>query len=246
MEQHSHKEIAALEQHNWWYATRRSILQTLLTKYAPSSDTALDVGCGVGSNYGVISDAASRVIGLDISQDALDTTLAPYDEKVLASVEKMPLPDGSVDTVVCFDVLEHVDDHVAVKDIYRVLRPGGSAFVTVPAFDSLWNENDDYGHHLRRYRKVEIVKVFKENGFELPYVYYWNRFPFFPVVWVIARFYKRGVKKENLRNNLSLIPNWVNRPMIIWMRIENALARVVPLPFGVSLVLVAKKPIIVQ
>ncbi len=246
METHSHKEIAALEQSNWWYATRRSILQSLLTRYAPSTDVALDVGCGVGSNYGVISKTAPRVIGLDISQQALDTTLAPYNEKVLASVERMPLADNSVDIVVCFDVLEHVDDHVAVKDIHRVLRAGGSAFITVPAFDALWNENDDYGHHLRRYRKAEIVSVFKENGFELPYVYYWNRFPFFPFVWILARFYTRGVKKENLRNNLSLIPRWLNPLLIFWMRIENEIARVIPLPFGVSLVLVAKKPIIAR
>ncbi len=241
MEQHSHKEIAALEQSNWWYATRRSILRNLLERFAPTADTALDVGCGVGSNYSVISESALKVIGLDISQDALDTTLAPYDEKVLASVEKMPLPDESVDIVVCFDVLEHVDDRVATKDVFRVLRPGGTAFITVPAFDSLWNENDDYGHHLRRYRKSEIVSVLKESGFELPYVNYWNRFPFFPVVWVVARFYKRGVKKENLRNNLSLIPNWLNPLLILWMHIENAIARVIPLPFGVSLVVVARK-----
>ncbi len=245
MESYSHAQIAALENKNWWYATRRNLLDTLLRRYAPHSAVALDVGCGVGSNYAVIASHTQKVIGLDISQDALDTTLAPYDEKVLASVETMPIADSSIDVVVCFDVLEHVDDLVAAKDIYRILRPGGQAFVTVPAFESLWNENDDYGHHIRRYRRKQIVSVFRESGFELPYVYFWNRLPF-PAVWVLARFHTRGAKKENLKNNLSLIPSALDPVLIWWMKFENALARIIPLPFGVSLVLVAKKPMIEQ
>ena len=241
MEQHSHAEIAALENKNWWYVTRRSILESLMRRYKSGRDVALDVGCGVGSNHSVIKANAARVIGLDISQEALDTTHAPYDEKVCASVESMPLPDNSVDSVVCFDVLEHVDDDVAVKDIHRVLTSGGLAFVTVPAFESLWNENDDYGHHLRRYRRAQARKVFEHNGFTVEYCSFWNRFPFFPVVWVVAHFYTRGSKKEDLRNNLSLIPQWMNVPLILWMKIENAVTRLIPLPFGVSVVLVARK-----
>lgn len=239
MEQYSHAQIAALEEQNWWYATRRRILASLIRQFPPKHGVALDVGCGVGSHHSVISRAASRVIGLDISRDALDNTRAPYDEKVLASVESMPLADGSVDFVVCTDVLEHVDDDVAVRDIHRVLSAGGVAYVTVPAFEALWNENDDYGHHLRRYRKKQLKDVFERNGFRIDYLGYWNRFPFFPVVWIVARFYTRGSKKENLRNNLSLIPSWLNTPLDFYMRFENRFLRF--LPFGVSLVLVARK-----
>lgn len=242
METYSHEQIAALEEKNWWYATRRNLLRSLLSRYAPPSDVALDVGCGVGSNYAVIKDRAKRVIGLDISQAALDTTHAPYDQKVCASVEEMPIPNQSVDFVVCYDVLEHVDDYKAVADIFRVLRPGGTAFITVPAFESLWNENDDYGHHLRRYRMARAKDVFRVAGFEISYAYYWNRLPF-PAVWIVARFYTKGAKKKReLKNNLSLIPGSLDPVLTAWMRFENAFARYVPLPFGVSIILVAKKP----
>lgn len=240
MEVYSHAEIAALENTNWWYATRRDLLASLLKRFAKHGETALDVGCGVGSNYPVIAAHASRVIGLDISAEALENLHGTYNEKVLASVEEMPIPDAFVDIVVCADVLEHVDDTKAVRDIHRILKPGGLVFVTVPAGMSLWNENDDYGHHLRRYRKSELRSVFADNNFDIRYLYNWNRLFFVPV-WLVARFYKRDSTKTELKNNLTAIPAWLN-PFLIWyMKVENALARYLPLPFGVSLVLVARK-----
>jgi SAM-dependent methyltransferase len=242
MEVHSHADIAGMERRNWWYVARRRVLANLLRRYVPSVEVAVDVGCGVGSNYPVLASSAQRVIGLDISPEALAQLKVQYSETVLASVEKIPLPDASADIVLCADVLEHVDDVASVREIYRILKPGGHLFVNVPAFESLWNENDDYAHHLRRYRKGQLKALLADAGFSILQLGYWNRLFWLPV-WIIGRTYKRGSKKEDLRNNLHSIPSWLDPLLIAWMRLENALGSIVPLPPGVSLVVVAQKPL---
>jgi hypothetical protein len=140
--------------------------------------------------------------------------------------------------VLATDVLEHVDDDRAVKEMFRVLSAGGTVVATVPAFMSLWHGNDDHSHHLRRYRRDEFRDLFVRNGFNVAYMNYWNRLFFVPV-WLTARMYKRDAGE--LRNNLSTIPRWMNPILTGWMYVENAVCRYVPLPFGVSLVVVAKK-----
>ena len=128
MELHSHADIAAMERLNWWYVARRGLLANLVHRYAHSCDIAIDVGCGVGSNYPVLAFCATRVIGLDISADALAQLRVQYDETILSAVEKMPFEDNYADIALCADVLEHLDDAAATREIYRVLKPGGSLF----------------------------------------------------------------------------------------------------------------------
>lgn len=241
METYSHAQIAGMEKDNWWYVARRNLVDSLMTRFPPRGhEVGLDAGCGVGAHFPLLSKRATTVIGVDISQEALDQTHGAYGEKVRASVEEMSVADSSVDFAVCTDVLEHVDDTKAVAELRRVLKPGGVVYVTVPAFEMLWNENDDYAHHKRRYRKHELLALFMHEGFSIAYCNFWNRLFFVPV-WLVAHTYTRGSKKEELKNNLSLVPAWLNEPLKMWMAIENAVARYIPFPFGVSLALVAVK-----
>lgn len=72
METHSHGEIAGLVEENWWYVARRHVLEGLFVKFPPTRGTALDLGSGVGANFPVLALHANKIIGLDISQEALD------------------------------------------------------------------------------------------------------------------------------------------------------------------------------
>ena len=61
----------------------------------------------------------------------------PHKGEVKVDLQAMPFPDGAFDTVICNNVLEHVpDDHKAMTEIARVLRPGGRALLTVPMYDA--------------------------------------------------------------------------------------------------------------
>lgn len=230
MQSHSHSDIAHMEETNWWYVSRRR----LLSRFIPRCSNALDVGCGVGANYPILAAKADHVHGVDIAPDAVAFASSKgYKEVIVGSVESLPNPSHSADLVLCTDVLEHVDDVQAIAEIHRVLRPGGTLIVTVPAFQCLWNENDDYSHHHRRYTKQSLINLVSKD-FTVEHVAYWNHFMFFPV-WLTARFYKK--KEGALRNNLTRIPAFLNTPLIWMLSCERLLSF---LPWGVSLVLVVR------
>ena len=240
MEKQNYRDISRYEETNWWYVSRRRILQDMFRRVlgGGTAGSVVDVGCGTGANVSVLRQHAARVVGIDIAPEAVAFAREKggYTEVLCGDALALPLPDASVDIVVCMDVLEHVDDEAAAREIARVLRPGGYAFITVPAFASLWNVNDDYSHHLRRYRSQRLGKIFQQAGCVAEKVYYWNCALVVPV-WVMARLYRRG--QTPLRNNLSYIPGVAN-PLLRWL-IRAELVAGTHLPFGVSLCAVVRK-----
>ncbi len=234
MKTYSHGEIAQMEKTNWWYVARRDLLAEIMRRNVSSGKTALDLGCGVGSNLEVIRPFAPHVTGLDISAEALLYVKEKgYDATLESSATTIPLADHSIDIILCADMIEHVDDALAVKEMARVLTSGGVVVCTTPAFSSLWNDNDDYGQHLRRYSRGQFLKVFTEGGFEVRWVNYWNVMMFFPV-WVVARFHRKKKEGDHPENNLSRVPVWLNGILLTWLQIEQWLVLRFPMPFGVS------------
>lgn len=243
MESNSHSDITRMERDNWWYVSRREMIDSLLEKISfPPDAVALDVGCGVGSNLPPLRRHARTVYGLDISPHALAYAHQQgFDKLVEASAESIPYADETADIVTCMDVLEHLDDSRAMAEVVRVLKKKGTILITVPAFPSLWNENDDYGHHLRRYRKQKLKALIEHHGLVVDRLSYWN-FLFFLPVWLVARFYRKSRANSNqVHNNLSYIPSFLNPLLIRLMRFERWISSLSPLPFGVSLYAVAHK-----
>ena len=119
----------------------------------------------------------------------------------------MPFEDERFALVLATDIVEHVDDDVrALSEIRRVLAPGGTAVITVPAFESLWGVQDDVSHHKRRYRKRQLEERLRAAGLETVEVFYFNYLLFFPI-W-LARQVINGlrlkVQNENLVNTSLL------------------------------------------
>ena len=76
------------------------------------------------------------------------------------SITELPLPDDRFDFAVCLDVIEHIDDDLrALRELHRVVRPGGTLLVTVPAYQWLWSEHDVINHHKRRYTRKTLSAV---------------------------------------------------------------------------------------
>jgi ubiquinone/menaquinone biosynthesis C-methylase UbiE len=98
----------------------------------------LDAGCGTGLNLRALPVGS---VGLDINPrniDVLNQRL-PQHEAVLGDIEDMPFEDETFTGVLCTEVLEHVPDpHTALKQIWRVLKPGGILVGTVPAPSPVW------------------------------------------------------------------------------------------------------------
>ena len=243
MEIHSYGDMQALQAKNWWYTARRELIQSLISTSGSTFRQALDFGCGVGSNAQALVAEGRELIGLDAAKQALDRAqqLGLYTKLVHSGDETISLPDASLDLILAADVLEHIDDVKALKEMYRALRPQGTLLVTVPAHRWLWNWNDDYSHHLRRYEKSELIARLKEAGFVICKISSWN-FSFVLPVLLISLTQRLQKRPKHLENNLNSLPRWINGLLLSLMHIENWLFQKTGLPVGVSLIAIAKKP----
>src|SRR5205085_5633198 len=85
------------------------------------------------------------------------------------------------------DIIEHVeDDRQALREIRRVLRPGGHALITVPAFPSIWGLQDRVAHHKRRYRMRQLLEKIEPESFTIERAYHFNFLLFVPI-WTVRR-----------------------------------------------------------
>ena len=157
-----------------------------LKKYDLKNDgVLLDVGCGEGRHiFGVMQDyPLMKCIGIDMDHESIKIAEEGYAyfksishagaEFLKGSAYNIPFPDNFFDLVICSEVLEHLHEYNdAVKEMHRVLKPGGKLYASVPASwpeKICWNLSKDYqnqpGGHLRIFDQKELVSEIQEEGF---------------------------------------------------------------------------------
>ena len=234
---------AEAEATHWWFVGRRALFARELRRLGLSDDTRiLDAGTSTGTNLRMLGEEGYRnFIGLDLSPDAIRFAA----KKGLGQVEqgdvcRMPFEDASFDVVLATDIIEHVDDDLkALREIHRVLTPGGTALITVPAFQSLWGLQDEVAQHKRRYRKGPLVALLGTAGFVVGRNYYFNYILFAPI-WLarqIIKMFKIEMSSENEVNSPALI-----RMLGLIFSLDTVSAPLLRPPFGVSILTVAEKP----
>jgi SAM-dependent methyltransferase len=232
-----------VEATHWWFRGRRALVGRAIAGLGVGPGArVLDVGSGTGSNLRMLRDLGfRRVVGLDRSAAALRQCAA----KRLGSVQRadvcaLPFRDASFDLVLATDVLEHVRDEArAVAELHRVLRPGGALVATVPAFMGLWGRQDDVSHHLRRYRRAELVRGLAAGGFAVRRSFYFNYLLFAPI-W-LARRLMRWLRIEVASEN-ELNPPWLDALLGGVFAFDVRSAPVLQPPFGVSILATGQRP----
>ncbi|HEY0868104.1 MAG TPA: methyltransferase domain-containing protein, partial [Fimbriimonas sp.] len=153
---------------------------------------------------------------------------------------KLPIQPASFEGVLGLDIFEHIeDDGAALAEAYRVLKPGGVLVLSVPAFRSLWGPHDVALHHFRRYRRPEMASKLRTAGFRVERCGY-SVFILFPVV--VAKRMLEKLSTGPPRASLPQFPSWVNRSLIGLQGLESELVSRTNLPWGSSVVAVARKP----
>src|SRR3954452_13936037 len=172
------------EDWHWRFAGRRRIILNFLDRYlGPPSQTRgrriLDVGCGTGSTLGAL-ERYGTAEGVDPDPEAVRFCLERGLERVRQGTPPPLLfRDDAFDLVTALDVLEHVDDDVALlREIRRVIRPGGAALLTVPAYEFLWGAQDEISHHRRRYTARVLRERMEGAGLAVHRLTYFNSFLF--------------------------------------------------------------------
>ena len=185
-----------------------------------------------------------HVTGLEMSEEAAKTCRAEFGDTVDIRVGHIPedVPaDGSFDVACAFDVIEHIEDDAdALRRIHSAVRPGGLFVSTVPAFPSLWGDNDILSHHFRRYRRKPYVALIEAAGFRVERVTYFNTwlFPIAAAVRIGRRLIKR---KGDPRPDLEMSPKLVDKLLTRVFASERHVVRRASLPFGVSLLVIARR-----
>ena len=248
MKHEEYERMYRFEDRYWWFIARRHLITSLLERhYARDGQCRiLDIGCGTGAMLDELRPFGS-VVGADFSPEALQfcvTRGAPAD-LARADVRRLPFADASFDVVTAMDIVEHIDDDkAACSEIFRVLKPGGRLFVTVPAFPSLWSEHDEALHHFRRYTAPRLKDLFQRVGLQVGKISY-TVTTLFPPIWAYRQISNllpkkrvEGEKKANLVN----FAGPVNAALLSLSQWETRLVQTLNLPFGVSVVCVAQKP----
>jgi len=240
------------EDRHWWFASRTRALLAMMDPILPGRDLALlDVGCGAGNMIHHLS-RYGQVKGVEIDPRPVAVARQRgYDVDQGDATQGLAYEDASFDVVTALDVIEHNQDDLSIlREMYRVLRPGGHAIVTVPAFMWLWSHNDDINAHVRRYTAGELRGKLQRVGFRIRRMTY-NNFFVFPLAAALILLRRRsGIKPELASHHLSEdeyqvemepVSPPVNAALTVVGWVEAQLLRRINLPVGTSLIAIAEK-----
>ncbi len=242
MNNHELQKLNELEKYYWWHVGRSKILETFLEKMSlPKDAKILDVGCGTGETTKFLT-SFGQVWGVDISCRALDFCRRQGLENLeQCGACNLPFEKHWADLVAMLDIVEHVeDDQLALKEAYRVLDKGGWLLVTVPALKYLWSDHDEALDHKRRYSKRELEEKIENAGFYIERLSYAVSFLALPII-VYRAVQKIFVQSAYPKTSYVILPMWLNTFFVFLLKIEAKLLKYVDLPFGVSLVCLARK-----
>jgi SAM-dependent methyltransferase len=238
-----YENMFLLEDSYWWYRGLHRILLDQLDKYGIKSRhlNILDAGCGTGKilelagNYG-------NLYGIDISMEAIKFAGSRDKGFILSQgdVSQLPFKNNSFDALVSLDVLYTVNDDIkALKEFHRTLKTSGLLILNLPSYNFLSSRHDIAIFTKRRYCKKKVIKLLSDNGFKIERATYWNTF-LFPLEASI-RILSKFLPKTGCKSDLCPLPRFINYLLTRIIFAEILLMRRFDFPFGLSLLIVAKK-----
>ncbi len=226
-----------VEDRHWWYSGRRRVLEVALRNLALAPGTrVLDAGCGSGRNM-VELRRLGTVTGIELSAPSVQAARARgVGEVIEGSALEMPFAQDSFDLAVSLDVIEHLEDDVAaLRELRRVVAPGGRLLVTVPAYQWLWSRHDVINHHHRRYSRGTLVGAAERAGWRCERTTHFNSLLLPLAIGLRAlELFSRGGEGSSLDLWVPPAPlNWgLQQPMNLEARL---IGRGVRIPAGLSL-----------
>lgn len=205
----------------------------------------MEVGCSSGFLIEEIEKNVGNIflIGADVVSGPLNSLAKRYPNTPFLRFDMMdcPLPSNSVDVLIMLNVLEHIsDDTLALSQAFRILKPGGSLIVEVPAGKRLYGAYDRELKHFRRYSRSELKAKLLSTGFKIQRISHLGflLFPAFALVKLMTRGRKYNIKdlvhKQAKITQESLLLKLISE-------IESRYFGLLNLPFGIRVLAVGKK-----
>ena len=236
---------ARAERDHFWFRGFRRFVDPVVASAAKDRPgvTILDCGCGTGHNLARLR-RHGRAVGIDLTWTGLAFAHGRGDRSIAqASAARLPFSDGAFDIVTSFDVIYALDDvaeTAAIAEMFRVLRPGGHLVVNAAAMELLRGNHSVLAGEVRRYSKASLRDRLEASGFEIRRLTYTNA-TIVPVL-LAVRLAQRIAGHQESQEEISVPIAPVNMALAGLLAAEAALVRIVDMPFGSSLLALARKP----
>lgn len=165
------KELAALEDANFWFQARNELILWTLQRYFGKPLHYAEIGCGTGYVLQAVEQAFpdAEIVGTELFVEGLKYASKRCKRVKLVQLDARKIPwRNQFDVVGVCDVLEHIeDDEDVLGQISDSLVYGGGVLITVPQHRWLWSAVDEAACHVRRYTARELENKVKAAGFEI-------------------------------------------------------------------------------
>jgi SAM-dependent methyltransferase len=230
-------------------ASRESALDSLSAFGFPANGTLLEIGSSSGYLLEELRNKypSATLLGSDVIPGALLRLHEKLPGVPLLQIDitNNPLPSGTLDAVVALNVLEHIkDDQRALREMARLLKPGGLVLLEVPAGPNLYDGYDAFLQHFRRYSRQEVDMLLRSAKVQIV-----SKSTLGSVVYPAFWFSK---KLNRMRSRTAADPAIVSDairstktdPLVkLAFRFERWIHQFVQIPFGIRHVVVARKPL---
>ena len=241
--------MVGVEPMHFWFVSRNRILGDVLRKRFAAPAKVLEIGCGTGFVLSGIRAAfpQASLSASDVYIEGLGYAARRVPDAFLFQMDARHIPfREEFDLIGGFDVLEHIEDDEAVlAQLFQACKGGGGVALTVPQHRWLWSRMDDFAHHKRRYTRNDLVEKLERAGFMVEYTTSFISL-LLPLM-LAARLWRKpaGTEMQDQMDAAGLnIGRLANAAMGAVMVIERGLIRLgLRLPFGGSLLVIAKKPV---
>ncbi len=239
--------IARCERDLWWFRGQRRILDSLLGPILRGRTivNVLEAGCGTGfQSQEFASQYGWRMFPLDLDAEGLRfARSAGVERPAQADIARLPFSSGCFDAVVSLDVLVHFppgSEVDALRELVRVLRPGGLLILRVSALNALRSRHSMFAHERQRFTRRRLMEAVSAVGVRTLRCTYANGL-LLPVALFKFRVWE-PLTNQPPASGVAPVPGWLDSMLYTPLRAESALIRSgVDLPLGQSLLLIAEK-----
>ncbi len=246
MEPQQYERLFQCEEKMWWFVGMRRIAETLLAGRLRPGLRCLEAGCGTGFNAQYYARRYGwEVFPFDLAADALRYAERRGLQRLArAALTHLPYGDASFDCATCLDVLVSLDQEqgrAALKELGRVLKPGGFLLLRTAAHEWMRGRNSEVTGERRRYRLGELVRAVTGAGLRVERSTYAN-FLLMPAA-LLKRKVLEPLGLASLEGDVRPVAPWLDGLCLTALLAENRLLRkVMALPMGVSALVVATRP----
>lgn len=225
---------------HWYYISKGRAIRSLIGGGGARSVLDVGAGSGVFSRMLIKDETTEQAVCVD--PNYTNEWLSAHRDERISYVRGIDASDA--DLVLMIDVIEHVDDDVALISDYVEKVPAGARFlISVPAFQFLWSPHDDFLEHRRRYTLETLETSVRASGLEpLELRYFFGAL--FPAV-AAMRMADRAFKGDEPADGSALkaAPGWLNKTLVAIHDLERATLFPLNKIAGVTAFCLAQKPV---